>query len=108
MANDIEFRKIVADLINEIDLSCHAFDVCMRDYWHKESEASTDTKYIMLLNGWASPFIACNGLLRIIETDEKLLAKICKSEKITMREIGFASKAKEMQRKMMSVQCDAV
>lgn len=39
------------------------------------NECPSDFKFIMLLNGWASPFIALNEFLKTIDTNEMLLKK---------------------------------
>jgi hypothetical protein len=47
----------------------------------------------MLVNKWESPFVAINGLLKIIEDNEFLLKK---KQKLTKDKINYKSRYKEM------------
>ena len=40
----------------------------IKDYNAHENEASIKTKFLMLMNGWSSPFIACTELGKIHRT----------------------------------------
>ena len=103
--DDEKFRQTVEDLIDEIERSCRYLEICAKDYWSREKESDIKTRYIMMINNWESPFIACTNLLKIIESDEKLLKKICNSENLTFKDIGFAPKAKDMNSLIVKIQC---
>ena len=49
----------------------------IKDYNARENEAGIKTKFLMLMNGWRSPFIACTELVKFIERqgDRKLAKK---------------------------------
>lgn len=48
---------------------------------------------------WESPFIACNELVKRIETNEKFFKNICIASGTTLKKIGYTSivkKAREL------------
>lgn len=49
----------------------------IKDYNARENEVGIKTKFLMLMNGWSSPFIACTELVKFIERqgDRKLAKK---------------------------------
>ena len=56
------------------------------------NECPSDFKFIMLLNGWASPFIVLNELLKRIDTNEMLLKRAKKNG----AEFKYKSRYREM------------
>lgn len=82
----------VEHLIKEI----HQCESLIEDYAGcldlHENECPSDFKFIMLLNGWASPFIALNEFLKIIDTNEMLLKRAKKNG----TEFKYKSRYREM------------
>ena len=65
---------------------------CM--YYHaRESECPAGFRLIMLLNGWPSPFVALNELLKVIERDEIILKRRWKN---TGRKPRYRSRHREL------------
>lgn len=59
-------------------------------YYHaRENECPDSFKFLMLVNGWHSPFVALNELLKVIEKNEILLKKEGLKK-------GYKSRCKEM------------
>lgn len=60
-------------------------------YYHaRESECPDSLKFLMLVNGWHSPFIALNELLKVISTNEMILKREGKKK-------GYRSRYREME-----------
>lgn len=81
----------VEELIKENKNAYETFEKIINDYHAHEVEASTETKFLMLINNWESPFIACTELVKRIETNETMLKNICKASGTTLKKIGYAS-----------------
>jgi len=93
----------VEELIKEIKEAQKQLATCADDYWAREGECSLQTKFVMAINNWASPFIACEELLKRIDTNEGLLKMYCKGHGTTFKEIGYKSCYKEMRALLQSV-----
>ena len=63
------------DLITEIKSAETAITKYAKFYHSKENECPADFKLLMLINGWTSPFIALNELLKRIDTNEHLIKR---------------------------------
>lgn len=60
-------------------------------YYHaRENECPDSLKFLMLVNGWHSPFIALNELLKVIYTNEMILKREGKKK-------GYRSRYREME-----------
>ena len=81
----------VEELIKENKNAYGAFEKIINDYHAHEVEASAETKFLMLINKWESPFVACNELVKRIETNETMLKNICKVSGTTLKKIGYTS-----------------
>jgi len=79
----------VEELIKENKNAYEAFEKIINDYHAHEVEASAETKFLMLINKWESPFIACTELVKRIETNETMLKNICKVSGTTLKKIGY-------------------
>lgn len=89
----------VEELIKENKNAYEALGKIINEYHAHETEASTETKFLMLINKWESPFIACTELVKRIETNETMLQNICKASGTTLKKIGYTSvkgKAREL------------
>ena len=82
----------VEHLIKEI----HQCESLIEDYAGccdlHENKWPSNFKFIMLLNGWSSPFIALNEFLKIIDTNEMLLKRAKKNG----AEFKYKSRYREM------------
>ena len=60
-------------------------------YYHaRENECPDSFKFLMMANGWHSPFIALNELLKVIYTNEMILKREGKKK-------GYRSRYREME-----------
>ena len=60
-------------------------------YYHaRENECPDSFKFLMLINGWHSPFVALNELLKVIYTNEMILKREGKKK-------GYRSRYREME-----------
>lgn len=91
----VELFLKIQNIIDETERAFKSLLVCLDDYSSLEKNASKETKIIMLMNGWTSPYIACVELAKRIDTNEALLKKLCKAKESTFREIGYTPKAKK-------------
>lgn len=80
-------------LITEIRNAETAIEKYARFYRAKESECPDSFKFMMLINGWHSPFVALNELIKRIDTNETLLKR---KQKATGIKSGYKSRYKEM------------
>ena len=80
-------------LITEIRNAENAIEKYAKFYHAKESECPDSFKFMMLINGWHSPFVALNELLKRIDTNETLLKR---KQKATGLKSGYKSRYKEM------------
>lgn len=94
-AEGVKLYMEIEDLINETKKAYKSFKNIISDYHAHEADAKTETKILMLINKWESPFIACNELLKRIETNEKFLKNICKASGTTLKKIGYTSIVKK-------------
>lgn len=62
-------------LITEIRNAENAIERFAKYYHAKESDCPDSFKFMMLLNGWKSPFVALNELIKVIERNEQFLKK---------------------------------
>ena len=92
----------IEELINETERAFQQLKNCIDDYWKTESECSEETKLLMLINGWHSPFEACNELVKRIGTNETTLRNICKKCGTGFKEIGYAKIAREAEKILKS------
>ena len=80
-------------LLTEIRNAETAIEKYARFYHAKESECPDSFKFMMLFNGWKSPFVALNELIKRINTNETLLKR---KQKATGIKSGYKSRYKEM------------
>jgi hypothetical protein len=85
----------IEELIQETEKAFCSLKEIISDYSAREEEAKTETKIIMLVNKWTSPYIACTELVKRIETNETFIKNICKASGTTLTKIGYKTKAKE-------------
>ncbi|MBR3197101.1 MAG: hypothetical protein IKF66_01220 [Methanobrevibacter sp.] len=85
----IELFMEVEEIINETNKAYSTLETIISDYHSHEAKASTETKLVMLINKWESPFIACNELVKRIELNEVFLKNICKANGTTLKKIGY-------------------
>lgn len=85
----------IEDLIQETEKAFKTLKDIIGDYSAREEEAKTETKIIMLVNKWTSPYIACTELVKRIETNETFIKNICKASGTTLVKIGYKTRAKE-------------
>lgn len=71
--------------MKETEKAFQTLEYIIRDYSAREKEASIKTKFVMLINKWESPYIACTELVKRIETNESELKKFCKSNGTTLK-----------------------
>lgn len=81
------------EYITEIHNAEKAIEKYLQYYDALEKDCPSDFKFLMLVNKWESPFVAINGLLKIIEDNEFLLKK---KQKLTKDKINYKSRYKEM------------
>lgn len=81
------------EYITEIHNAEKAIEKYLQYYDTLEKDCPSDFKFLMLVNKWESPFVAINGLLKIIEDNEFLLKK---KQKLTKDKINYKSRYKEM------------
>lgn len=91
----IELFMEVEEIIKETNKAYCILKSIIKDYHSHEEEASTETKLVMLINKWKSPFIACNELVKRIETNEQFLKNLCKTYETTLGKIGYKSLSKK-------------
>lgn len=82
----------VEHLIKEIHQCESLIEEYARCYDLHENECPSDFKFIMLLNGWSSPFIALNKFLKTIDTNEILLKRAKKKGEV----FKYKSRYREM------------
>lgn len=98
----IELFMEVEEIIKETNKAYSTLETIISDYHSHEAKASTETKLVMLINKWESPFIACNELVKRIETNEQFLKNLCKTQETTLSKIGYktlSKKARELLQK---------
>ena len=95
----------IEDLIQETEKAFKTLKDIIGDYSVREEEAKTETKIIMLVNKWTSPYIACIELVKRIETNETFIKNICKASGTTLVKIGYKTRAKEV-RELMQEQAN--
>lgn len=78
------------ELIEEIHRAEIYIERYAKSYHAKEKDCPIEFKFLMLVNGWHSPFIALNELLKRIYTNERLLTKEQKK--------GYKSRYRELER----------
>ena len=93
----------IEELIQETEKAFCSLKEIISDYSAREEEAKTETKIIMLVNKWTSPYIACTELVKRIETNETFIKNICKANGTTLVKIGYKTRAKEA-REVIQVQ----
>ena len=95
----------IEDLIQETEKAFKTLKDIIGDYSVREEEAKTETKILMLVNKWTSPYIACTELVKRIETNEMFIKNICKASGTTLVKIGYKTRAKEA-RELMQEQAN--
>jgi hypothetical protein len=93
----------IEEIIQETEKAFFSLKEIISDYSAREEEAKTETKIIMLVNKWTSPYIACTELVKRIETNETFIKNICKASGTTLVKIGYKTRAKEA-RELIQVQ----
>jgi hypothetical protein len=105
--NEYEGVKLfmeIEELIKETQKAFNSLENIIGDYHSKETEAKTETKFLMLMNKWESPFIACNELVKRINTNEIFLKNMCKVNGTTLKEIGYSLLSKKANELLQSKQ----
>lgn len=82
------------EFVTEIHNAENAIERYAKYYHARESECPDSFKYIMLINGWGSPFVALRELLKVIERNEGLLKK---KKRETGVKTSYKSRLREMQ-----------
>lgn len=95
----------IEELIQETESAFCSLKEIISDYSAREEDVKTETKILMLVNKWTSPYIACTELVKRIETNEMFIKNICKASGTTLLKIGYKTKAKEA-RKLLQVQAN--
>lgn len=80
--------------MTEIHNAENAIERYAKYYHARESKCPDSFKYIMLINGWGSPFVALRELVKVIEQNEGLLKK---KKKETGIKTSYKSRLREMQ-----------
>lgn len=80
--------------IHNVELLLERF---MPHYWDKEKETDSELKLIMLLNNWGSPVIACEELLKRIDSNEQIIRR---NLHIKFSELGYKSRYSELREKL--------
>ena len=93
----------IEELIQETEKAFCSLKEIISDYSAREEDAKTETKILMLVNKWTSPYIACTELVKRIETNETFIKNICKASGTTLVKIGYKTRAKEA-RELIQVQ----
>lgn len=93
----------IEELIQETEKAFCSLKKIIGDYSAREEDAKTETKILMLVNKWTSPYIACTELVKRIETNEMFIKNICKVSGTTLAKIGYKTKSKEA-RELIQVQ----
>ena len=79
-------------LIDEIHRAESCIERYARFYRAQEADCPAEFKMVMFFNGWHSPFVALNELLKVIDKDEMLIKRVKKNgEPVT-----YKSRYKEM------------
>lgn len=79
--------------ITEIRNAEKAIERYARYYHATEKECPDSFKFLMLMNGWGSPFVALNELLKRIDTNEMMMRR---TEKRSGKKTDYKSRYKEM------------
>ena len=65
--------------LRNLDLENERVEKAIRKYakyYHaKEADCPSDFKFLMLINGWTSPFIAINELLKRVYSNEQIMKR---------------------------------
>ena len=93
----------IEELIQETEKAFCSLKEIISDYSAREEDAKTETKILMLVNKWTSPYIACTELVKRIETNEMFIKNICKASGTTLTKIGYKTKAKEAEQFLKEV-----
>ena len=80
-------------LITEIHNAEWAIEHYAKYYHAREYDCPDSFKYLMLVNGWHSPFVALNELLKRIDTNEQLMKR---EKKRTGEKPTYKSRYKEL------------
>lgn len=81
------------EYVTEICNAENAIERFVKYYHAKESDCPDSFKFMMLLNGWKSPFAALNELIKVIERNEQLLKR---KRKETGIKPNYRSRLREM------------
>lgn len=80
-------------LITEIRNAEGAIERYAKCYHARERDCPDSFKLLMLVNGWRSPFVALNELLKRIDTNEELMKR---EKKRTGEKPAYKSRYKEL------------
>ena len=80
-------------LITEIHNAEWAIERYAKYYHARERDCPDSFKLLMLVNGWNSPFVALNELLKRIDTNEGLMKR---EKKRTVEKPAYKSRYKEL------------
>lgn len=84
------------EYITEIHNAEEAIEKYAKYYHARRFECPDSFKFLMFFNGWCSPFVALNELLKVIDKNEMLLKR-------KQKETGIKSGYKSRYREMMSL-----
>lgn len=82
------------EYVTEIHNAEYALEKYAPYYHARESECPNGFKFLMLMNGWRSPFVALNELLKVICTNEMLLKR---KQKQTGVKVKYKSRYRELE-----------
>ena len=80
------------ELVEEIHRAEKLIEQYAGCYHLHEADCPVGFKMVMFFNGWHSPFVALNELLKVIDKDEMLIKRARKNGAV----IDYKSKYKEM------------
>ena len=84
------------ELVEEIHRAEKLIEKYAGCYHLHEADCPVGFKMVMFFNGWHSPFVALNELLKVIDKDEMLIKRARKNGVV----IDYKSRYKEMRRRI--------
>lgn len=82
----------VAELVEEIHRAENLIEKYAGCYHLHEADCPAEFKMVMFFNGWHSPFVALNELLKVIDKNEMLIKRARKQGAV----VDYKSRYKEM------------
>lgn len=84
------------ELVDEIRRAEKLIERYAGCYHLHESDCPAGFKMVMFFNGWHSPFVALNELLKVIDSNESIMKRAKKKGAV----IAYKSRYKEMRRRI--------